>query len=84
MEGKVVYFDKPGRDNTEEAFVIAKKRAEELGIKTIVVASTYGDSGVRAAEFFKGIKVVVVTHVTGFREPDVQQLTDENRKKIEL
>ena len=83
MEGKIVYFDKPGSDNTEEAFNIAKKRAEELGIKTIVVATTMGDTGARAAEFFKGLKVVVVTHVTGFREPDVQQLTDENRKKIE-
>ena len=83
MEGKIVYFDKPGSDNTEEAFSIAKKRAEELGIKTIVVATTMGETGARAAEFFKGLKVVVVTHVTGFREPDVQQLTDENRKKIE-
>ena len=32
MEGKIVYFEKPGRENTETTLAIAKKRAEELGI----------------------------------------------------
>ena len=27
MEGKIVYFDKPGRDNTETTLEIARKRA---------------------------------------------------------
>ncbi len=83
MEGKTVYFPKPGKDNTEEVFGIAKSRAEELGIKTILVATTRGDTGVRAVEVFKGMKVVVVTHAAGWREPDTQELTEENRQKIE-
>jgi len=83
MEGKIVYFEKPGRDNTEETLRIAKQRADELGIKTIVVASTVGDTGIRATEVFKGMKVVVVTHHAGMRDPDTQELTDENRQKIE-
>jgi len=40
MEGKTFYFEKEGRENTEEVLHIVKQRAEELGIKTIVVAST--------------------------------------------
>ena len=40
MEGKIVYFDNPGEENTEEVLRIAKLRADELGIKTVVVAST--------------------------------------------
>ena len=77
------YFEKPGRENTQRTFDLAKRRAEELGIKTILVASTRGDTGVRACEVFRGYDVVVVTHSTGFKEPNHQELTDENRAAIE-
>ena len=77
------YFKKPGKDNTERTFELAKKRAEELGIKTILVASTRGETGVKACEVFRGYDVVVVTHSMGFKEPDFQELTDENRAAIE-
>ena len=83
MELKTVYFEKPGEDNTDEAFGIAKERAKELGINTVIVASTRGNSAVKAVDFFKGMTVVVVTHVTGMREVNVQELTEENRQKIE-
>jgi len=83
MEGKIVYFDNPGPENTEEVLRIVKARAEELGIKTIVVATTVGDTAARAVEVFGGMKVVAVTHYTGMRGPNVQELTDENRQKVE-
>jgi len=83
MEIKTVYFEKTGKENTEATLSIAKKRAEELGIKTIVVASTVGDTAVRALEVFKGYRVIVVTHVTGLRQPDVQEFTEENKKIVE-
>lgn len=79
---KATYFDSPGPENTDEVLAIAKQRAEQLGIRTVVVASTTGDTGVKAVQAFKGQKVVVVTHSTGFREPNHQQLTDENRARI--
>ena len=77
------YFEKPGKENTERTLELAKKRAEELGIKTILVASTRGETGVKACETFRGYDVVVVTHSTGFKEPNYQELTDENRAAIE-
>ncbi|MCD6263717.1 hypothetical protein J7L60_04855 [Candidatus Bathyarchaeota archaeon] len=80
---KVTYFDEPGPENSDEVFRAAKERAEELGIRDIVVASTRGASGVKAVEVFKGYNVVVVTHSTGFREPGVQELSEENRRRIE-
>lgn len=79
----IVYFDSIGPDNTEETLRLAKIRAEELGIKTIVVASTTGDTGVKATEKLKGFKVVVVTHASGFKAPGTQELTPENRQKVE-
>ncbi len=83
MESKTVYFKNPGSKNTEEVFRIAKQRAEELGIKTIVVASTRGDTAVKAMDALKGLRVIIVSHVTGFYEPDAQQFTEENRKIVE-
>ena len=83
MEGKTVYFDNPGSENTDEVLGIAKKRAQELGIKTIVIASTRGDTALKAMEVFKGLKVIAVSHVTGLRESNIQQFTEEKRKLVE-
>ncbi len=67
-----VYFETQGRGNTERTLQIAKAEAEELGIRTILVATTSGATGVRAAEELRGFNVVVVTHSTGFKEPNYQ------------
>ncbi len=83
MEGKIVYFSKPGPENTDEVLQIAKLRAEELGIKNILVATTTGNTGVRATEVFGGMRVVVVSHHAGMRAPNTQELTEQNRQKIE-
>ena len=42
MIGQTIYFDKPGKKNTKETIKIAKKRAKELGIKTIIISSSGG------------------------------------------
>jgi len=83
MESKTVYFEEPGSENTEAVLRIARQQAEELGIKTIVVASTRGDTAVRAMDVLQGLRVIVVTHVTGFRAPDAQEFTEENRQIVE-
>lgn len=80
---KTVYFEKPGPKNTEETLTLAKERAEKLDIKNIVVASTTGETGVKASKTFKGYNLTVVTHVTGFTQPNVQQLCPKNRVIIE-
>ncbi|MFC2047945.1 pyruvate kinase alpha/beta domain-containing protein [Chloroflexota bacterium] len=83
MEGKTVYFANTGPENTEEVFRITKLRAKELSIKTIVVASTTGSTAARAADVFDRMKVIAVTHATGWKEPDVQEFTEENKQKVE-
>jgi hypothetical protein len=59
-----------------------KEYAQASGVGDVVVASTTGETGVKASEIFKGFNVVVVTHHTGFIEPGVQELTEENRQVI--
>jgi hypothetical protein len=82
MEIRTVYFPEPGGANTQKTFEVVKKRAEELGIKTIVIASTSGETGLKAVNTFANHKVVVVTHTTGYQAPDAQELTHQNRAKI--
>ncbi|KPV61637.1 MAG: Pyruvate kinase, alpha/beta domain [Candidatus Bathyarchaeota archaeon BA1] len=83
IQRTIVYFDRPGPQNTEEVLRLTKERAGELDIKNVVVASTRGETGVRASEVFRDFNVVVVSHSTGFKGPGVQEMTDENRKKIQ-
>jgi hypothetical protein len=80
--GHTIYFEKAGKANTERTLQIARQRAEELSLGQIVVATTTGETGRRAAELFQGYNLVVVTHSTGFREPNEQELTEENRQAI--
>ena len=83
MESKIVYFERPGNVNTDNVLRIAAQRADELGIKTVVVASNTGKTGVKAVNVFKGQKVISVTHCAGFREENAIELIEENRKVIE-
>lgn len=83
MELKTTYFENPGKENTEEVLRIARQRAEELGIRTIVVASTVGDTAVKAIEVFSGFKIIAVSHFTGMRAPNTQEFTEENKKIVE-
>jgi hypothetical protein len=78
MESKTLYFENRGKENTEQTFTVAKQRAQELGIKTFVVASTSGWTGVQAMNAFDGMKLIVVSHCYGSREPNKWLFTDEN------
>ena len=77
------YFEKLGPENTDRTLAVAKQRAEELSIQTILVASTRGRTGAKAATLFRDRDLVVVSHSTGFAEPNAQELTDEYRAQIE-
>jgi len=71
VEKKTWYFDKPGPANTADAAKFAIKRAKELKIHTIIVASTSGKTAEVFHEAMKGSKIdlLVVTHVVGFTKP---------------
>ena len=75
----ICYFDSPGPENTKDAARFAVRRATELGIKRIVVASTSGSTAVKFFEALKGsgIELVVVSHVVGFSKPGVWEFDPE-------
>jgi hypothetical protein len=80
-----MYFEKAGKENIQETLQIAKEEALKRGIIHVFVASTFGDTALAALETLKGtgIKLVVVTHNTGIREPNLQTFDQEIKKKIE-
>jgi hypothetical protein len=82
MEVQTLYFESAGPENTEDTLRLAKQRAIDLKIRTIVVPSTTGESGVKAMEILGGLNVIVVTHCAGAMEPNFQELTEQNRLKI--
>ena len=83
MTGQTIYFNKMGRANTERTLALAKTRAAALGLKTVLVATTNGETGALAAEQFSGFNVVAVSHSAGFSKPNEQELTSEHRARIE-
>jgi uncharacterized protein len=83
IEGKIVYFPRAGAANTDDVLRISRARADELGINTILVASTGGTTALKAADIFRGKRVVGVTHHVGFKEPNVLEWSAENIRKFE-
>ena len=81
----ITYFDSPGPENTQDCAILAVERATDLGLHTIVAASS---GGATARAFAKAvadtdIRLVIVTHAVGFSAPGVWEfdaaLADELR-----
>ena len=85
IKRETIYYEDGGAEHTEATLNAVLDAAKELGTKTVIVASTSGDTGAKAAELFKDsdIKLIVVGHQTGFPAAGVQQFKPENRERIE-
>lgn len=75
----VVYFEKPGRENSEQTLRLAVNAAKALGIKYIAMASSTGTTALLMPEC-EGISVSVV-HTT--YKNGKCRMTDENRSTLE-
>lgn len=76
-----MYWDKMGKECTEDTVQLAIKAAKERRIKYIVVASNTGET----AELFahSNLNIVCVTHVNGFKTPGENEMTTESRSRLE-
>ncbi len=76
---EVTYFEKPGPNNTDKALQIAKKYADQFGLKDIVMASTSGMVAEKAADIFnpEDYNVVVITHSYHFYDKKRQEFPED-------
>ena len=85
MEEKIIYFEKPGKENTTNVIQLIKERAQAIGIKKVVLASTRGDTARAVAVSFEGtgLHLVVIPWQYGFRDtqPFPQELVAELQGK---
>ena len=78
-----MYFDKPGKDNTDQALKLAAQRAKAIGISEVVVASTTGFTAYRAIEIFDGPAITVVTYHSGFKKPFKNEMPDDVKEDLQ-
>jgi len=78
------YFRKAGKGNTRDVLEAAARRARALGIQKVLVPSVSGATALAAAgSLGPGVRIIAVTHVTGFDRPNVQELSPSMRKRLE-
>ncbi len=77
-------FKNPGRDNSGASLAVLLEGIKQHSIKQVVIASTYGDTGIKAADLLKDmdVNIVVVTHNVGFKEPGIIEMTKETRQDL--
>ncbi|MCL5021820.1 MAG: hypothetical protein M1497_00340 [Nitrospirae bacterium] len=85
MEKKILYFEKPGRENSAACLAIVKRAISEEHYRHLIVASTTGETGLLFSEALGGkdVTTVVVTHSSGFKEPNAAEMSADTRTTIE-
>ncbi len=78
-----MYFEKPGKSNTETTLSMAFERGRKMGLSELTVASTTGDTAYKALEIFNGFKIVAATYHCGFREPFQSVMKKDVRDDLE-
>jgi len=79
---KVAYFKEAGEQNTDALLKIVKEYVNKETIANIIVASSTGETGAKAAKAFKGKNTIVVTHFHGFQQPDKSELQEKFKQEI--
>lgn len=84
MESTVTWFERPGGHNTDQALRLARRRAEQLGVRRVVVASTHGGTALAAAEVFRGsgVELLAVSLSAAFA-PEGWVLAAGERQAVE-
>lgn len=78
------YFRKPGPANAKGVMEAVSRRAGELKIDKVLVATNTGKTAFDALEVLgKEIKIIAVSHVTGFLKPNHQEMSEESRRELE-
>jgi hypothetical protein len=82
-ETPVLYFNEPGPRDTGQVLECVRRRAKELNIKMVLLASVSGATALKARQILDpSIHIIAVSHVTGFVKPDHQEMPAEVRQEL--
>ena len=82
-ETPVLYFNEPGPRDTGQVLECVRRRAQELNIKWVLVASVSGDTALRARQILAPeTNIIAVSHVTGFVKPNHQEMSPDVRQQL--
>jgi len=80
----IIYFNQPGVDNTDEVIEIVYKRLKGGDIKSVVVASSSGVTGLKfAKKMAKETNLVIVSSHPGYSAPGVWNFDLNILKELE-
>lgn len=85
MEKPIMYLESTGKENTQTVIGAAIKRAEELGIKQIVVSSTTGYTALEMAKSAKGkmLKIICVSYQYGVKADGKWEMNLDTLKELQ-
>jgi hypothetical protein len=82
-ETSVVYFTETGPRNTNLVLDCVRRRAAQLKIRTVLVASVSGQTALKARGVLDpATNIIAVSHVTGYAKPDQQEMPTEVRQEL--
>lgn len=90
LRRELILFEKPGPQNTEETLTAVKARGRELGVKTVVLATTTGETALKALDIFQDadIRIVAVTLHAGcwkkYAPPDPDKVKSARERGVEF
>lgn len=81
---RTLLFGTKGKNNTGDLLAHAAARATEAGIKKVIIATCTGNTAKMALEYFdpQEFELIAVSHVTGFNNPDEQEMPEETRAEL--
>ncbi len=84
MNVQTHYFQEASPKHTDRVIQLVREFIDaNPEISKIIVATTEGVTGLKVTDSFPDREIIVITHHTGFVEPNYNELDDETRKKLE-
>ena len=87
---EIILFEEPGAKNTQTTLEAVRERAKLLGIKKVVLATSAGETALKAVDLFKEFesKIIAVTLHAGtwktYMEPDWEKVRQAERSGVKF
>ena len=84
MEGRILYFETPGKANTDATLRAVRERVQALGVRQVVVASTHGYTARRAHAILAGTGVeIIAVSICAAYDEEGWTMTAAERAEVE-